>query len=417
MTANATILDEKTLSAAREAAIAAIDAQADALIELSRYIHSNPEIAMQEVKGSKAAADFLEARGFKVERGVAATPTAFRADAVGQSDGPKIGYLAEYDALPNLGHGCGHNLIAIANIGAGIGLQAAITAAQVPGSVTVFGTPAEEAVGGKIIMAEAGLFNDIDAALGAHPGTSEAACPTVEGSGNSLAVLPCRVEFFGEPAHAAADPWNGANALDAVILTFNGMNAMRQHIKSNARYHGIITSGGDAPNIIPKYAAAEIWARASTKTYLLELVEKLRRICEGAAAATGTRLEFTSPEGMNFDMITNHTIARTLKAHGDAVGLEQPEAKAEEGSGSTDWGNVSYVVPSVETSYPILDRVCTWHSEDVVEASISELGFSNTIKVAKAMALTGLDLLADPALLASAKEEFAATLAKRTQQG
>jgi len=405
------VVDETALREARKAAVAAIDGARDDLIALSKFIHSHPETALNEVKSSAACADFLEQRGFQVSRGVAELPTAFEAEARNGSNSPKIAYLSEYDALPGVGHGCGHNLIAIAGIGAGVGLKAAL--AHLSGSVSVFGTPAEEAIGGKIIMADAGIFDSIDAAMGAHPGTIEATCPTVEGSGQALACQAVRIEFRGNSAHAAADPYNGVNALDAVILTFNGVNAMRQHIKSDARFHGIITGGGDAPNVIPHFAAAEFYVRAQTRKYMDELVEKLHRIAQGAALMTGAELSFLLPEGANYDMITNHVMAQRLKKNLDEVGLKLPDAKAEEGSGSTDWGNVSYRVPSVETSYPILDHVCTWHSHEVVDAADSEMGYNNTILVAKAMALTGAELLADPSALVEIKEQFTKDRAAR----
>ena len=400
-----------TVAAARSAAIAAIDEATSDLVTLSKFIHANPEIAMQEHKSSAACADFLQARGFEVSRGVAELPTAFEADARNGEAGPRIAYLSEYDALPGVGHGCGHNLIAIAGIGAGLGLKAAL--AHLPGRVSVFGTPAEEVLGGKVIMAEEGLFEGIDAAMGAHPDTIEAVCPTVEGSGQALACQEIRIEFHGKAAHAAADPYNGINALDALIQVFNGVSFLRQHIKSDARFHGIITHGGDVPNVIPQYAAGEFYVRAQTRKYMDELVEKLRAIAEGASSMTGATLTFTLPSGANFDMITNYALAGKLKKNLDEVGLTMPEAKAEEGSGSSDWGNVSYRVPSVETSYPILDRVCTWHSQEVVEAANSELGFANTILVAKAMALTGVDLLANPSSLIEIKEQFEQARAAR----
>jgi len=367
---------------------------------------------MQEFKSSKACADLLEHFGFKVERNVADIPTAFSATA-GDS-GPLIAYLSEYDALPGLGHGCGHNLIAIAGIAAGLGLKAAIDGG-LPGRVAVFGTPAEEAVGGKVLMANAGVFAEVDAALGAHPGTSEASCPTVEGSGQALACMLVRIEFHGQAAHAAGDPWNGRNSLDAVIHVFNGINALRQHVKSDARLHGIVTHGGLAPNVIPDYAATEWFVRAGTTAYMLQLADRVKEIAEGAALMTGTRLEFSTPEEANSDMITNHVMARTLKKHLDAVGLPIPESKPEAGSGSTDWGNVSYVTPSLEVSYPIVDRVITWHSPDVVAASDSELGYQNTLLVAKALALTGIDLIENPELLAEAKATWKAEVEKRSQ--
>lgn len=406
-------ITEAARATAREAALSAIDAAAESLIRLSRYIHQNPEIALQEVKASAACAEFLEERGFVLERGVANLPTAFSASVTVGKGRPHIAFLSEYDALPNLGHGCGHNLIAIAGLGAGVGLAAALR--HLPGGqVSVFGTPAEEAVGGKIIMANAGVFAGVDAAMGAHPGTCEAVCPTVEGSGEALACVSVLTAFHGQAAHAAADPWNGRNALNAVIATFNGIDALRQHVKSDARIHGIILHGGDAANVVPHFAEAEFFVRGATVAYMQELVEKVRHIAEGAALITGCELEFKMPDEANFDMITNRTMARAMREHQLAVGLAMPEAVASPASGSTDWGNVSYLMPSVETGYPILDRVCTWHSQDVVDASVSPLGFENTIKVAKAMALTGIDLLADPSLLADVAEEFEHERARRS---
>jgi len=384
------------LEAAREAVLAAIDAERDNLIALSKFIHANPEVALQEVKSSAACADFLAERGFSVERGVADLPTAFHAS---KGDGrPHVGYLSEYDDLPGVGHGCGHNLIAIAGIGAGIGLAAALP--HVGGRVSVFGTPAEEAIGGKVIMARAGVFSGLDAAMGAHPGTSEAAVPYLEGSGQALACQGVRIAFHGKAAHAAADPHNGINALNALIETFNGINALRQHIKDEARIHGIITQGGQAPNVVPDYAEGSFLVRASTRAYMQELVDKVRAIAEGAASMTGARLTFERSEEPYYDMITNYPLARRIKKHLDDLGLQLPDPKVEPGKGSTDWGNVSYEVPSVETSYPIVDRVITWHSKEVVEAADSELGYANTLTVAKALALAGLDVLTDAALRA-----------------
>nr|PZN61661.1 MAG: amidohydrolase [Sphaerobacter thermophilus] len=384
------------MEAAREAVLAAIDAERDNLIALSKFIHANPEVALQEVKSSAACADFLAERGFSVERGVADLPTAFHAS---KGDGrPHVGYLSEYDALPGVGHGCGHNLIAIAGIGAGIGLAAALP--HVGGRVSVFGTPAEEAIGGKVIMARAGVFSGLDAAMGAHPGTSEAAVPYLEGSGQALACQGVRIAFHGKAAHAAADPHNGINALNALIETFNGINALRQHIKDEARIHGIITQGGQAPNVVPDYAEGSFLVRASTRAYMQELVDKVRAIAEGAASMTGARLTFERSEEPYYDMITNYPLARRIKKHLDDLGLQLPDPKVEPGKGSTDWGNVSYEVPSVETSYPIVDRVITWHSKEVVEAADSELGYANTLTVAKALALAGLDVLTDAALRA-----------------
>ncbi len=394
----------------RAAVVETIERERAPLIALSKFIHSHPEIALQEVESSAACAAFLEERGFTVDRGIADLPTAFRA-AVGNG-GPVVAYLSEYDALPGLGHGCGHNLIAIAGIGAGVGLRAALD--RIPGTVRVYGTPAEEAMHGKATMADAGVFAGIDAAMGAHPGANDATVPTVEGSGQCLALQGVRIEFRGKPAHAAVDPYSGVNALNALIETFNGINALRQHITADARIHGIITHGGDAPNIVPAYAAGEFLVRSATMSAMHELVEQVQRIAEGAALITSAELSFGFSEPAAYDMITNRTLARRIKTHLDDLGLVLPEAKPEPPGGSSDWGNVSYLVPSVETSYPILDRMCTWHSEEVVAAADSELGYDNTITVAKAMALAGLDVLQDDQLRQTVAAEFTKSLRGRS---
>ena len=380
-----------------------IDRETGSLVELSKFIHANPEVAMQEVRASAACADFVQERGFHVTRGVAGLPTAFAAHYGAGSDG-HVGYLSEYDALPGVGHGCGHNLIAIAGIGAALGLAEVVDDAG--GRVSLYGTPAEEAIGGKIFMAQKGVFDGLDAAMGAHPGTIEAVCPTVEGSGKALACREVIIKFHGQSAHAAADPYNGINALNALIETFNGINALRQHIKSDARIHGVITDGGEAANVVPDYAAGSFMIRAGNLIYMDELAGKVRAIAEGAALITGARLEWIHPSPANADMVTNYRLARVMNKHLCALGMAMPEAVPEEGMGSTDWGNVSYVVPSVETSYPILDHICTWHSSEVVEASDSEMGYRNTILVAKAMALAGLDVIRDKTIREEVRAEF-----------
>jgi amidohydrolase len=399
-----------TSDSQRQRALSAIDTSTDELRAVSQFIHDHPEIALEEVQSSAAAADVLEKFGFEVERGIAGLPTAFRA-TTGSDSGPHIAFLAEYDALPGVGHGCGHNLICLSALAAGIGAKAALEGSNA--RITVFGTPAEEAVGGKVIMKNAGIFDDVDAAMGAHPGDAEAVCPTVPGSGEALACQAVTIAFRGQAAHAAADPYNGINALDAVILTFNGINALPQHLRPDARLHGIILKGGEAPNVIPDYAESLFYVRAGTQTYMYELVEKVRKIAEGAAFMTGATLEFSFPEEASWDMITNYRLAQTLKENIERVGLELPDAKAEEGTGSTDWGNVSYVVPSVETAYPIVAGRCTWHSQEVVDAAESELGYVNTFLVAKAMALTAIDLIEQPETLMAVKAEFADALAQR----
>jgi amidohydrolase len=389
--------------------IGAIDDATGDILAVSRFIHAHPEVAMEEYESSKAVADMLERYGFTTARGIAGIPTAFRAER--EQGAPRVAFLAEYDALPGLGHACGHNLIACAAMGAGIGLAAAL--GDVSGSVVVFGTPAEEAIGGKVIMARHGVFDDIDAAMGAHPGTVEASVPTEVGSGLALAVSTVVTEFHGKAAHAAGDPHNGVNALNAVIETFNGINALRQHITPEARIHGIITHGGDAPNIVPEYARAVFYVRAGTVRTMEELVAKVQRVAAGAGEMTGARLVWSRPEEPYTDMVTNYTLARRIRAHFDSLGLHMPLPRTGEALGSTDWGNVSYLVPAVETGFPITESVIPWHSAQVVAAADSDLGYRNMLLAAKAMALAGLDLLMDGRLLHAVREEHRRALAER----
>jgi len=398
-----------TEAALREKVLTAIDDATEEVLAVGRFIHAHPEIAMQEFASARAVAEMLERYGFAIQRGIAGLPTAFRAE---KGEGaPRIAFLAEYDALPGLGHACGHNLIACAGMGAGIGLAAALD--DLAGTVVVFGAPAEEAVGGKVIMARHGVFDDIDAAMGAHPGTNEASVPTEPGSGLSLAVSTVVMEFHGRAAHAAADPFNGINALNAVIETFNGINALRQHITPDARIHGIITHGGDAPNIVPEYARALFFVRAATVRTMEQLVAKVKRVAEGAGEMTGARLNWSRPEEPYTEMITNYTLARRVRRHFDDLGLHMPYPRLGEALGSTDWGNVSSIVPAVETGFPITEQVIPWHSAQVVAAADSDLGYRNMLLAAKAMALAGLDLLMDGGLLRSVKDEHRRTLAER----
>jgi amidohydrolase len=354
----------------------------------------------------------LEERGFTVARGIAGLPTAFQAEA--GSGRPAVAFLAEYDALPGLGHGCGHNLIALTAVGAGVGLRAALDG--VLGTALVFGAPAEEACNGKAIMAEAGIFAGLDAAIGAHPGPGDAAIPTVDGSGVIHAAQGVQIAFRGKPAHAAADPYHGINALNALIETFNGINALRQHIRSDARIHGIVTHGGDAPNVVPAYAAGEFLVRSATMKAMNELVAKVRRIAEGAALMTGAELIFSFTDTASSDMITNRTLAKRIKRHLDQLGLIVPDARPEPPSGSSDWGNVSYQVPSVEIGYPIVRGDCAWHSPEVVAAADSDLAYHNAITVAKALALTGLDIVRDAAFRQTVSDEFAASARARVTE-
>jgi amidohydrolase len=400
------VTDREVLS---EKVIAAVDNASEELVSMAKFIHAHPELGLEEHQAAARCVETLERHGYAVETGVAGLATAF----VGRrGEGrPHIGILVEYDALAGVGHGCGHNLLAGATIGAGVGVRAVVD--DLPGTMVVYGTPGEEGKGGKVYMVRAGLFEDMDIILGTHPHPVYASVPTVPGSGNTLACRGMEVEFFGKPAHAARDPYNGVNALNAVIETFNGVNALRQHIKPSARIHGVIRHGGDAVNVVPEYAKAEFLVRAETRRERDELVEKVRQIAEGAALITGARLECSLSDTPYDDVVPNFTIARRVKANFDAVDLPTRPAKPGPGLASSDIGNVSYVVPTGEGSFPITDQDIPWHSQVSAAVADTDGAYQAMLKAAKGLALTALDFFADPALVKAAREEYEAALAER----
>ncbi|MHA2071794.1 MAG: amidohydrolase, partial [Candidatus Thorarchaeota archaeon] len=269
----------------KDKTIAHVDEDRGLLIDVSSEMFDNPEVAFQEAKASRRLANELEKAGFTVELGVAGMETAIRAVHPDESDGPSVAILAEYDALPELGHACGHNMIGSAALGACLALGK--IKKDLPGRLIFLGTPAEEDIGGKIAMVDAGVFKGVDAAMMFHPSAGY----TVVGR-QGLALTEVKIEFQGKSSHAAASPEKGINALDAVIQTFNGINALRQHIKSLSRIHGVITHGGVKPNIVPDYAAAEFYVRAPEDDYCAELVKKVENCAKGAATATGATLNF-----------------------------------------------------------------------------------------------------------------------------
>ena len=272
---------QKEGSAARSNSV--IEDSRQALFDLSKDIHSHPELNYQERYSSSALAGFLERRDIQVERGVGGLETAFRATIPGGAgEGPTIAVLAEYDALPEIGHGCGHNLIAMAAMGAALGLQA--NAQDLPGRVVVIGTPAEEGGGGKIRLLEAGVFDDVDATLSSHPFSNRTLAPTTAAAGDSwsLAMVGFRYMYHGKAAHAAAAPEAGINALNAVVHLFTGIDALRQHLRDDVRIHGVITDGGLAPNVVPEFAAANFMLRCRDRRYLSDVVVgKVEQVAEG----------------------------------------------------------------------------------------------------------------------------------------
>jgi len=382
----------------RQQVIREIDRLGDRLVEISKAIHSDPELGLQEYKSSELLASELEKNGFVVERKVAGMDTAFKATFKGKEDGPTIALLAEYDALPEIGHACGHNLIGTIALGAGLALSRVMP--KLNGSVMVLGTPDEEGSGGKVTMIESGLFKDVDAVMIVHPSNKTQVVADI------LAISSVEIKFKGKAAHASSSPEKGINALDAVIQTFNGINALRQHVRSDVRIHGIITDGGKRPNIVPETASAFFFIRAADRRYKEKILRKVKRCAQGAAAATGAKLGFiVRPRALD-DMKNNMTMAKLFEKNLKVLGekVQAPDPKA--GKGSTDIGNVSYVVPSIHPSIAIGPKKLAGHSREFAEASVSERGHEAMLIAAKAMALTSVDLFTDEALMKKVKREF-----------
>lgn len=377
----------------------AIDEMAEQLIGMSQKIHANPELAFEEYKSMALLADAAEEYGYTVERGIAGLETAFTATST-KGDGPTVAFLAEYDALPGLGHACGHNIIGTAATGAAIAMQAIRD--EIAGTVKLIGTPAEEKGGGKAIMAERGVFEGLDAAMMIHPG-SKAMVARGSIASNSLVF-----EFFGKAAHAAAAPDKGINALDACIATFVNINALRQHLTPDVRIHGIITHGGTAANIVPEYTRAEFSVRAATSDDSLEVVEKVARCAEAGALGAGATVKVTHQRHYAH-RIPNPTLARLFAENITTLGEIVVAPEPNERKGSSDMGNVSHLLPAIHPYIPIVDPGIGAHTPEFAQAAASERGNRALIRAAKALAMTAVDFLTQPELVAQAKAEFAQT--------
>jgi len=376
-----------------------VDAHREELIELSLKIHHNPELGFQEVKASAWLTEYLEGNGFEVEKGICQLATAFRGSY--GSGKPTIALLAEYDALPEVGHACGHNIIATAAVGAAAALRDAIDEAGGSGSVTVIGTPAEELYGGKVIMAGRGAFEDIDATMIVHPSMADLA------SIQALACIGLEVEFRGKAAHAAAFPQEGVNALEAMIQAFNGINSLRQHIRETARIHGIITQGGEAPNIVPAYTAGSFLVRAVDDSYLDVLKEKVLNCFKAASLATGAGLEYNWT-AYYAPLKTNLALAEVFTNNMEALGRNLLPT-LNRALGSSDVGNVSTLVPTIHPMVSIAPLEVLIHSPEFTAAAASAEGNRGLLDGAKALAMTVVDLIAQPGIMAKIKEEFLAS--------
>jgi amidohydrolase len=384
----------------KEKVISFIERIKEEIFEVADEIYKNPELGNQEFKASKLLREKISAYGFLVNE-VEGLPTAFLARKKGQKPGPKIAFLAEYDALPKIGHACGHNLIAAASFGAAVALGA--LAEELSGEVILAGSPAEETDGAKVLLVERGIFNDMDAAMMVHPGNRTTIYTT------SLAMEALEFTYTGKAAHAAASPHLGINALDAVILLFNGINALRQQLRPDARIHGIIVEGGHTPNIIPERAVARFYVRAKEKKYMLEVKEKVIACAKGAELSTGAKLSYRNFE-LGFDnLVTNKTMAEVFKANLKELGYHDISDE-EEGIGSTDMGNVSQVVPSIHPHIAIAEKDVVPHSLEFLKAAGSTRGKETAVLSAKVLAMTALDIMTREELLKKIKEEFEETV-------
>jgi amidohydrolase len=364
-----------------------IEELADELLTVSHAIHANPELAFREHFAARTLTDALSAQGLNPTTGVYTLETAIEADLPTRGGGPRVAILAEYDALPGIGHACGHNLIATAALGAALGLNT--VAKELPGSVRFLGTPAEEKGGGKELMARAGAFKGIDAAMMIHP------------AGMNMATMPCicvaevKVIYHGRAAHASAMPHKGLNALDGLLLAYQAISNLRQHIRATERIHGIVTEGGLAPNIVPERAAGEFYVRAANEKALAALKPRVQACFEAGAMGSGCQVEVNWAGVDYLDLNTNWPLADRFQAHAESLGREFVPREYLSGgpAGSTDMGNVSYLVPSIHPMIACAPANVVIHHPEFAKWAGSELGDRAAIDGAKSLALTALDYL------------------------
>jgi len=426
----------------KDEATATIENHKGELITLSNQIWTFAETALRETKSAKVLADYAEQNGFKVERGVSGMPTAFIA-TYGEGK-PVIGILGEYDALPGIsqkaspvkealepgasGHGCGHNLFGAASLGAALAIKELIAAGKLKGTIRFYGTPAEESVGGKIYMARDGLFNDLDVCLAWHP-DSETRADTQ----SSQAMIDFIVEFHGKASHAAYDPWNGRSAVDALELFTHGLNMLREHVKPTTRMHYTIVKGGDVPNVVPEYAKIWCWVRDWQRSEVDAIFARVQKIAEGAGLMAGVEAKVTVQSG-DYELLINMSGAKLLhenltrlapivytsEEQDFACAIQRATGVAEKGmnssihplegqeasGGSTDVGDVSWVVPTLHLSVTTAPAGAPWHAWPVVACGGMSIGHKGMVYAAKALAATMVDLFEDAKVREAIRAEF-----------
>ncbi|RIE17455.1 amidohydrolase [Candidatus Cryosericum septentrionale] len=386
----------------KDTVLCAADEARHELLELSHRIHDDPELGMQEHHAVQWQSEVLRHHGFEVQTPYGGLDTAYRATFHGKSAaGPHVAFLAEYDALRGVGHGCGHNVIAASSVGAGIALASVMD--QMGGDVVVIGTPAEETVGGKIILAEHGAFDDIDFALMMHPATTN----LVKRGGRAAVAI--NIAYDGRGAHSAG-PQDGVNALTSLIAAFNGIDAVRQAwaLTERPTINGIITAGGSASNIICDHAVAEFTARADSRRFLKKMIEDVRRAAEAGALITGAKLTFTT-DLIYAERHPNHVMGDTFKANMESLGEQMNEPDPAMATGSSDIGNVSLLVPSIHEYLWIAPEGTLEHTDVFCTAAAGPRADDVVILAAKGLAMTGYDLLTDADLRQRVRAEFTAS--------
>ncbi len=435
---------QETPEQLKQQVIRSVDKHEAELINLSDKIWAYAETALKEKQSSKLLADYAESQGFKVTRGVAEMPTAFIAEY--GSGRPLIGILGEYDALPGIsqkasstqeslqegaaGHGCGHNLFGAGSIGAAVAIKELMEKGLINGTVRFYGTPAEEAIGGKIYMAREGLFDDLDICMDWHPSNS-----TKAGVQSSKAMIDFNVEFFGKTAHASGDPWNGKSALDGLELFNMGVNLLREHIRPTVRIHYVISAGGDVPNVVPPYAKVWMWIRDSKRSGVFEVFDRVQKIAEGAGLMAAVDHKISINNG-DYEILVNRTggqlVQNNLETLGDilytdeeiafAKAIQRATGKKEDGidgkitpleeteedpsGGSTDVGDVSWVVPVIRLRATTAPKDTPWHSWPVVACGGMSIGHKGLLHAAKALSMTMVDLYTNPEKRKEVRQEF-----------
>ena len=433
----------ETPSDAKQGAVQSVDKHSAELISLADQVWAFAETALREHKSSALLANYAQKQGFRVQRGVAGMPTAFLA-TYGEGR-PIIGIMGEYDALPGLsqqatpekkplvpgapGHGCGHNLFGAASLGAALAIKEQIKAGKLQGTVRFYGTPAEEDIGGKTYMARDGVFDDLDAMLAWHPDED-----THADNRTGQAMVDLAVEFYGKAAHAAADPWNGRSAVDALELFTHGINLMREHIHPSSRMHYTIVKGGDVPNVVPEYGKVWLWLRDAKRAEVESLLERVRKLAAGAATMTETTSTVRVQAG-SWEVLQNaagaHLVQSNLEWLGPPIFTEEEQAFAraiqratnvpeagmdtqiepfenrEEEGGSTDVGDVSWIVPTLNLVVATAPKQAPWHAWPVVATGGMSIGHKGLVLASKTLAATMVDLYEKPATLAGIRDEFA----------